>query len=184
MKHSPYLSIVLPIFILHVANAQKTAEPEPTGPKKPVTFEEITAAASEETTEAPDRPAPSTQPTSSLEVDARKVLDDHLSRIFLFKNGSVFTQKIEGDRRIPYELEAFTIVGPRELPLPTPAKRAGIERKIIFSVSVTAWRSYDRASGWTEWKPGRPLHLGGISMQRKDGTWEMLTSPAPYYTVN
>lgn len=115
--------------------------------------------------------------------EAREALETHISTIVLFKEGSAFTQKIVGDKTIPYEMKGFEYVGPRELPLTRADKENGIDRKLLFSIRISTWRSYNKASGWSGWKSGRPLGLGGISLQRKDGTWEIVSSPAANYTL-
>lgn len=107
----------------------------------------------------------------------------HMSNVILFKEDSAFTQKIAGERNIPYELKDFEYIGPRELPLTKFEKNKGLERKLLFSIKTSAWRTYNTNDGWSEWRLGRPLLLGGITLHQRSGKWKVVASPATYYTA-
>ena len=125
----------------------------------------------------------STQAAENFPPEAKQLFDAHLANIVLFKDESAFTQKVVGSKKIPYELRGFEIVGPREIAPSRPERAKGIERKLLLSIKVSEWRTYDPEAGWSEWKPGRPNSLGGISLHLHGGTWEIATTPLGSYTA-
>lgn len=117
----------------------------------------------------------------SKDPDLRRVLNQAVSQFLAEKGANYHTfQKISGTKT-PVEITGLSMNGPNATPLTEADHLNGIDRKIAYSFRAKGYRMFESGKGWSEWKPGMPVLFRGLSLQRKDGKWEILHGPAKYY---
>ena len=128
----------------------------------------------------PGRTAPALDPE---DISHRQVLDELMSSLFLKKGDSWFTQSVRDASPIPYEFKALILSGPTSLVVTEADKQDSIDRRLSFGFSVSAYRKFDKTSGWQPWVKGKPTLLTGIILNRVDGLWVIASSPKDSFSL-
>lgn len=112
-----------------------------------------------------------------------KALQGILDEVFLSKGESVFTQRIQAGTKTPYEIRGLEMGGPNGVFLTEADKLNGIDQRMSYHFKAKAWRSYHKVNGWSEWKPGLPLFMTGITLERVNRRWLVKASPKGHYSL-
>lgn len=122
-------------------------------------------------------------PLDFEDISHRLVLDELMGSLFLRKGYSWFTQSIREETPVPYEFKNLTLSEPTSLVVTAVDKRDGIDRRLSFGFSVSAYRKYNKTSGWQPWVKGKPILLTGIILNRVDGLWVIASSPKESFSL-
>ncbi|MEM7602354.1 MAG: hypothetical protein AAF357_13175 [Verrucomicrobiota bacterium] len=111
------------------------------------------------------------------------VLQACLDVMFFEKNGYHFSQSKWGAQSVPYQFRGLEIVGPKRLTTNGADDIRGIEQRLSFEFYVEAFRTYDKAEGWSNWKIDTAPNLNGITMVLHAGKWKIASSPQHAYNL-
>ena len=119
----------------------------------------------------------------SEDISYRPVLDELMGSLFLKKRDSWFTQSVREANPIPYEFKGLILSGPTSLVITEADRQDFIDRRLSFGFSVSAYRKFDKTSGWQPWVKGKPILLSGIIMNRVNGLWVIASSPKDSFSL-
>ncbi|MCH1408314.1 MAG: hypothetical protein L7V87_04725 [Verrucomicrobiales bacterium] len=130
------------------------------------------------------------QETSEAEVELVPASQDppldefmsrHIDKIFLRKNGLIFTIRTEKSERTPIQLRNLEISFPMDEVISEKDMLQGISRRVPHTVSPEATREFKNDT-WGEWIKSPPPQMAGFILERKNRTRTALKSPAKFYS--
>lgn len=130
----------------------------------------------QETSEAEVELVPSSQDPTLDEFMSR-----HIDKIFLRKNGLIFTIRTEKSERTPIQLRNLEISFPMDEVISEKDMLQGISRRVPHTVSPEATREFKNDT-WGEWIKSPPPQMAGFILERKNRTRTALKSPAKFYS--
>jgi hypothetical protein len=124
----------------------------------------------------------SKKPTTS-DSGMMRALDDKLSEFLSVKGENYHTFSIHGGTKVPVEISGLSLNGPHPQLLTHADRLNQIDARVLFTFKASGHRSYRSATGWTEWKQGKPILMSGITLERVNGQWKVTHSPSQYYSA-
>lgn len=125
-------------------------------------------------------------PLLSLESespDLHLLLEKHFRELFLRKGARSFTKRRHDAGSIVIQLNDLRLDTPIAATLSEEEQESGVEERIYFSIRANGWREY-AGETWGPWQRAKPPMLSGFTFEKRNGTWELDSSPAEWYSLN